>query len=524
MTEQEPIPIGVVAHHAFCPRRAWLEVHGERTDTAQMAVGVRDHAAVDDGTTGRPERLRRVEVGSSLLGLVGRCDTVESDDDGALTVVEHKAAPVRRSVESTHPQRVQLALQALCLRERGYRVKAAAVWFSTGRKRVPIELDDELLDAARSEVASCRTVLGAPRAPEPLADDGRCRGCSHVSVCLPDEHRARQSARRIGVGDPAGRVLHLSTPGSRASLRRGRIEVRSRDTQVDVPLEQVVGLVVHGNADVSSALVRETLFRGYAIVWCTWSGRVVGWATPANGPNGDARGRQHRFGDDQRLAVARRIVAAKIGNQRRLLRRHGLDGHVRLAELRARVPDGRTTAELLGLEGRSAAVYFGELGGCLKPAWATLRLRSGRPARDPINAALNVVYGLLLADALRAVAACGLDPAGGVIHSAGRNKPALALDLVEEFRSPVADAVVVGAVNNGELRERSFRTDLDAVRMSEPGRKSLIAAYERRVSTTFRHPSFGYEVTWRRAMEVQARMLLAVFCGERAEYDPVEVR
>ena len=78
--------------------------------------------------------------------------------------------------------------------------------------------------------------------------------------------------------------------------------------------------------------------------------------------------------------------------------------------------------------------------------------RVRRPATDPLNAALNYAYALLLADSVRAVMACGLDPHHGFLHSSGRNKPALALDLAEEFRAAVADSVVIGTFNNGELQ------------------------------------------------------------------------
>ena len=96
MTTSEPLPISLVAHQVFCPRRAWLEAVGESTDTQQVAVGVAAHVPTDDVGTSRSHRLRGIEVGSDELGVVGRCDTVEVDDDGSLTVVEYKAAPRRR--------------------------------------------------------------------------------------------------------------------------------------------------------------------------------------------------------------------------------------------------------------------------------------------------------------------------------------------------------------------------------------------------------------------------------------------
>ncbi len=525
MTDDD-LTIGLVAHHVFCPRRAWLEAHGERTDTAQMATGEVDHASVDDPSTSRSVRLRAVDVRSSELGLRGRCDSLEIDDSsGEVTIVEHKSAPLRRRSEVTEAQAVQLALQARCLREAGRTVVGASVWFTTTRARVDVELTSELDERAVREAHATKAVLARDRPPPPLEDDARCRLCSHVSVCLPDEHRRRSPARRIAVADPLGRVLHLTTPGSRASLRRGRIEVSARDTEpVTVPLGHVSGLVVHGNADVSSALLREILARGYPIVWCSWSGRVLGWAAPADGPNGDARGPQHRLAVTERLLAARAMISGKIRNERHVLRRYSLDGRQALASLVARAEEARTSGELLGIEGAAASVYFRALPDAVRPGWASFSGRCARPALDEVNAALNVAYGLLLADVLRAIVACGLDPAAGVLHSAGRNKPALGLDLMEELRPAVAESAVLWAINNGEVRQTHFRRDLDAVRMTPAGRKALIATYERRVSSEFTHATFGYRVTWRRAMEIQARMFLAYVLGGRDTYEPIILR
>ncbi len=126
-TAHDPLPISLVAHHVFCPRRAWLKAMGEKTDTRQMAVGLAEHHASDDPASSRPGTLRAVEVASQDLGVIGRCDLVQLDDDGAATVVEYKATPVRNRAEVTEPMTVQLALQAQALRESGCTVKGAAV-------------------------------------------------------------------------------------------------------------------------------------------------------------------------------------------------------------------------------------------------------------------------------------------------------------------------------------------------------------------------------------------------------------
>lgn len=320
----DPVPISLVAHWAFCPRRAWLEAAGEQTDTAQMAVGTQHHEAVDDPSRSRAVRVLAVELAAENLGVVGRCDTVEVDASGDLTVVEHKATPVRQRPEVTAPTRLQLCLQMLALQEMGLPAVRAAVRFSSHGVRVPVTLNQRDEDDAKAAVEATRGIVDAAEAPPPLEDDPRCNRCSHVSVCLPDERALQLVTRRIRVADPDAQLVHLTTPGSRASVSKGRMVVALRgETLSSLPLERVQGLVVHGNVDTSAALIREVLWRGLTIVWCSGTGRVVGWSQPAHSPNGAVRPAQHLHSAQGRLDLAREFVAAKLGNQATLLRRLG---------------------------------------------------------------------------------------------------------------------------------------------------------------------------------------------------------
>ncbi len=302
------------------------------------------------------------------------------------------------------------------------------------------------------------------------------------------------------------------------------------ETVATLPLERVQGLVVHGNVDVSSALLRELLWRGLIIVWCSGNGRLVGWSQPAHSPNGEIRPRHHLASATGRLDLAREFVATKLCNQATLLRRLGQhpQGAKEIRSLQKRVASASSLTELYGLEGDGAARYFAYFTSMLAPTVQHVADRfpgrRRRPGRDPLNAALNYAYGLLLGDVVRAIIACGLDPHAGFLHSSGRNKPALALDLMEEFRSPVADSAVVRALNNGELKNSDFSDVLGETRLRESGRRALTAAYERRVSLTFTHPLFGYALTWRRAMEVQARLLLGVLDGTQTRYVGLRTR
>ncbi|WP_434739328.1 CRISPR-associated endonuclease Cas1 [Micromonospora sp. SH-82] len=529
---RELIPISLVAHHAFCPRRAWLEAVGETTDTHQVAVGIQAHLPADDPTGSRSQRYRAVEVASHDLGVIGRCDTVELDDDAAMTVIEHKATPVRRRPEVTEPMRIQVALLSGALTDMGYPVAGQAIYFINHRTRVDVPVSAPDMALAREMVTATALTLAAEQAPPPLEDDRRCSRCSHITVCLPDERPLAPVTRRIVVADPDTQVLHLTTPGSRAYVARGRIEVsKSGEKLGTFPIERVQGVVVHGNVDLSSGLIREVLWRSLSVVWCSSSGRVTGWARAAQGPNGGPRVLQHVASHNGRIDLARQFVAAKVANQATMLRRHGDAPTVvtRLRTLQREALEAPSLTDLFGIEGDAAARYFEHFLTMLRPQVVTAEelsfsTRTRRPARDPINAALNFCYGLLTADTLRAVVACGLDPHAGFLHSSGRSKPALALDLVEEFRAPVADSVVVTAFNNGEIRARDFSTVLGTTRIGERGRKALISGYERRVTGTFRHPLFGYDVTWRRAMEIQARLVLGVIDGTQPRYQGIRIR
>jgi CRISPR-associated protein Cas1 len=404
------------------------------------------------------------------------------------------------------------------------------VHFVDHKLRVEVPVGEAETAAAIEHLTRLRAVLGSATAPEPLVDDPRCRTCSHAGVCLPDERALGPVNRRVLVADPDSQTLHVATPGARASLRSGRVRVVKGDADLgSVPLERIFALVLHGNIDVSSGLLRELLWRRVPVVWCSGTGRVIGWASSAYAPNGGPRARQHVASAHGHLDLARAFVSAKISNQATLLRRHGdaRDTVDALRRLQRQAQTATSINEAFGLEGDAGARYFAAFATMLSPVvrdGLAFTARSRRPAVDPLNATLNFTYGLLLADLIRAVVACGLDPHAGFLHSSGRNKPALALDLSEEFRAPVADSVVIGAFNNGELKKASFSTVTGAARLRDSARSALISAYERRVGTTFRHPTFGYQVTWRRAMEIQARLVLGVIDGTQDHYKGITIR
>ena len=144
--------------------------------------------------------------------------------------------------------------------------------------------------------------------------------------------------------------------------------------------------------------------------------------------------------------------------------------------------------------------------------------RNRRPPRDPVNALLSFLYAMLMKDMLVTLIGVGFDPYLGFYHQPKYGRPALALDLMEEFRPLVGDSVVISLINNGEIRPGDFVARAGAVALTDSGRRRVLEAYERRLDTLVTHPLFGYQLSYRRVFEVQARLLARFLLGEIGYY------
>jgi CRISP-associated protein Cas1 len=196
----------------------------------------------------------------------------------------------------------------------------------------------------------------------------------------------------------------------------------------------------------------------------------------------------------------------------------------RLAEWRRRAERAPALDQLLGVEGLAARDYFANFAGMFKPAPDSsapafeFESRNRRPPRDPVNALLSFLYAMLTKEMVVTLVGVGFDPYQGFYHQPKYGRPALALDLMEEFRPLVADSVAVGMINNGEVRRADFVARAGAVALTESGRKRVLEAYERRLDALVTHPRFGYSISYRRVFEVQARLLARFLTGEIPEY------
>jgi len=181
--------------------------------------------------------------------------------------------------------------------------------------------------------------------------------------------------------------------------------------------------------------------------------------------------------------------------------------------------------QLLGFEGNAAKIYFEAFSDLLKIATGfELTGRNRRPPTDPVNALLSFGYAMLVREAIAAVYEVGLEPGIGIYHRIVAGRPAMALDLMEEFRPLVVDSTVLTAINTRELRAPHFDRRGRAIVLTDEGRRLYIGAIERRLQAKVQHPHFGYEVTYRRAIRIQARLIARAIQGDIEVYPAFATR
>ena len=325
------------------------------------------------------------------------------------------------------------------------------------------------------------------------------------------------------VAEPERRVVYLAMQGAHARLAGGRLIVESAADKelLSVPSGLVERVVCFGAMGISAGLRSWALASDVDLVFLSRRGAYLGHAWPAISGRRLARLRAQlaAVDDPQRmLRFARAVVNAKAGKQKTLLQRLArrenhetvLDVIRQIDHLLGMLPDCATRDEVMGIEGAAARAYFAALGQIV-PEEMRFTGRSRRPPEDVINAALSYGYAIVLAEAVSALCAAGLDPAVGMFHAEQDRRPSLALDLMEEFRPLIVDQVVIAAVRRGELRpEHGRREDHGGgVLLTKAGREVLVGGYERRMLQQTRGALPGMSGSMRRHLYRQAQRVAA---------------
>lgn len=542
------------------------------------ATATADNGKTEETQSAEPETIhsRSVQMGSERLGVVAKMDLVESKAEKldlltALEVcpVDYKAGTPKEGEEANElwdTDKMQLGLQALILRDNGYTCNEGVIYYRGTKQRVRLPITAELENWVLQNIADARKVVTGP-IPAPLTHSPKCVRCSLAPVCLPDETRmlaqttvkvdvtvegkaseikptTGEAPRRLIAARDDTRPLYLNTQGYRVGCKDEVLVVKEKDRVVEeVRMRDVSHVALFGNVQISTQAIQSLCEQEVPVTYFSMGGWFYGITRGHAMKNVFLRMEQFRLARDEMtcLSLARQFVHGKIRNHRTLLMRNHLEPpDVIIGKLKRASEDALSATsieELLGIEGAAASQYFQQFSGMVKVEDDDLpglempkkdgkqlafnfnfSTRNRRPPTDPVNAMLSLAYSMLAKDCTLAALAVGFDPYLGFYHQPRFGRPALGLDLMEEFRPLIAESTVLSCINNRVVTERDFVRAGQAVNLTAPGRKRFFQTYEQRINSLITHPLFDYKVSYRRALELQARLLAKTLTGEIADY------
>lgn len=543
------IPVRALNEYVYCPRLFHLErVEQVFEESADTVAGSAEHARAEMRRHTRPggeDAPKNLYLEDPDHGIVGKFDAVRSENGEWVPVEAKHGHPPRErgtfvvggvelELDVWPTDAIQLCAEGLLLRANGYKSTHGYVSYRAARRRFDVLFSDRLVEATLRVVREAETVEAGPL-PPPLVDSPKCLGCSLNALCMPDETNLLRGAdgsppRRIVPGREDGGVLYLTEQGAQLGVTGELLEIRKNGEIIDrIPAAHVAHVAVFGNVQVTAGALRVLLDRDATISHFTHGGYFVGVTQPFSLRNFLTRRAQLDAAEDPERArtVARAIVAAKIANQRTLLRRNSKAKQAveDLQALQRKAERAADSDELLGIEGAASRLYFETFPHMLKGDLAFLpEGRNRRPPRDPVNALLSFGYALLAREFAAACVTVGLEPTIGFYHAPRAGRPALALDLMEAYRPLVVDSMVLRLVNTGQIRPGHFIVDAGSCLLTPEGRRTVLAAYETRMAEHVTHPLFAYRISYRRAVELEARMLARYLDGDVPAYLPMRTR
>ena len=548
------IPASMLAAFAYCPRLCYIQwVQGEFQDSAETIDGRFQHRWVDAREDEVPEdfqpfHARSVSLTAPEAGVCCRIDLLEGDGN-KVTPVEYKRGEAPKAPAGLYdPHLIQLAAQCLALQENGFQCDEGMIYYIRSQERVPVKFDASLMERTKTLLANLRSTVERGEVPPPLQSSYRCDRCSLAGICLPDEVNLlrEMETEKVQEGKPEEKIrmllasrddqvpLYVVGQGKTVRKRGERLEVWSHEEGKisEARIIEISKVCLYGAAEITTPAMVELMQRNVPVLHFSHGGWFQGIALGMSHKNVELRIKQFQWaGDEARsLSIARKIVFGKIENCRTRLRRYDLDAPPEVLESLAKLSqDALKTAgmqSLLGIEGAAGRAYFSRFGQMLKVGEESFSFegRSKRPPRDPVNSTLSYLYGILVKELFSTLLAAGFDPYLGFYHQPRYGRPALALDMMEEFRPIIADSAAFKLFNKKELKDVDFIKTGIGISLTGEAKRKVVSGYEQRMQTEIVHPLFGYKVSYRRVLEIQARLLSRVLSGELSEYPAFVIR
>jgi CRISPR-associated protein Cas1 len=326
-------------------------------------------------------------------------------------------------------------------------------------------------------------------------------------------------------------TLYVTEPGARIEKEYRRVLATSPDDEVllSAPLAHVTEIVLVGSVGVTTQALLALLDAGVSFSIISASGKLRGRLVPPAEGNIFLRRKQYERGQDKQfcLEIARAIALGKLRNQRTLARRicrsHPNIPTDDVEKITLAIKDAEKESDpdsLRGQEGRGAKRYFRIFRAALDPEW-DFEKRTRRPPADPANAILSFGYSLLTQNVMTALEVVGLDPYEGFFHADVYGRPALALDLMEEFRALIVDSTALTLINKRILTPDDFVASPEGgFTLKQPALRKFLIQYNARLQTEVVHPLAGRAITYQKCFEVQAWQLRHAVEGTVEKYQP----
>ena len=333
-------------------------------------------------------------------------------------------------------------------------------------------------------------------------------------------------------------TLYVTSENSYLSLDGETIVVLDGDKEAGrVPLHNLEGIVSFGYRGTSPALMGACAERNISLSYLSPQGKFLARVTGPVRGNVLLHKTQYEVNRDaeRSLEIAKNCISAKVYNARwvleRAIRDHSMQVNAELLkntslllkEAIGRIRESRSREQLRGYEGEAAGLYFGVFDELILQQKKEFFFhgRNKRPPQDNVNAMLSFMYTILTNQVAAALETVGLDPYVGILHTERPGRVSLALDLVEELRSVMAERFVLTLINRRIVSGRDFsKKENGAVVMADDARRKILTEWQNRKKETLVHPFLKEKMEWGMVPYVQALLLSRYLRGDLDAYPP----
>ncbi len=332
--------------------------------------------------------------------------------------------------------------------------------------------------------------------------------------------------------------IYIIDHSASISKNGGRLEISYKNGLLrSIPFENVEGITIIGNAQMTTYCIGECLRRGIQIQYHSSKGYYFGKLSSTQHVNTKRQRMQVKLTEDKSfsLELAKNILKAKINNQIVLLRRYQRTSEEefqseikQISILEEKINNCLNLEEVLGFEGSAARLYFKALSKAIKPTGFKFNGRNRRPPKDPFNSMLSLGYTILMNDIYSTIESRGLSPYFGFIHQDRNNHPTLASDLIEEWRAVIVDSVTMALINGNEISIDNFYRDDEAkgVFFDKDGLKIFINKLEKKLEVSTSYLDYiTYDISFRKAIDLQViQVCKAIEEMDPHIYKPIRIR